>query len=428
MHIMEKLFSIFDGLKENYEAELLSSNHNKIKDLQLRALEQYGNLPVPSSRLKTWSQLSKLDFDEVSMQLASEPKIVNIDKKDKNRKLSGSVLISEDTIEFWLEEEMQSKGVVLCDLYSAAEKHRDLLDKALKNNRSEFNKISAITAGLGRHGFFLYIPRKLRIDKPIEIVIRLEKEKTFLPASGFIVIDEQASALITLQHTSALSDNDHAVFSLNMLSSVGTASNLCFIEMQKSGKKVWNFVNEKLILAKEAKLERFLLDSGGMVTKRTFSVELNEEGSQAIVTGIYTPKASQVFVYDTQQKHLASNTNSDLQFKGVLDDSAYSMWKGNVYVAEGTRGTDGFQVNNNLLLNEAAHAESIPGLEIIADDVRCSHAVTLSSVDPEQIFFLRTRGIDAAEAEKLIVSGFIQAASLRIKDKNLLKMVEEELN
>jgi Fe-S cluster assembly protein SufD len=302
-----------------------------------------------------------------------------------------------------------------------------LLNDVLKKNETGFNKISAITAGLGRHGFLLYIPKQLKVEKPIEITALVKKAKIFLPACGFIILGEQASASIILRYTSELSDKDSAVLSLNVLASVGEAADLQFLEIQKLGKKVWNFVTEKSILGKQANLERFMLDSGGTVNKRSFSVDLREEGGQATVTGVYKPQADQVYIYDTEQNHLASKTSSNLFFSGVLKNDAYSLWKGNVYVAEGTRGADGFQINKNLLLDEAAHAESIPGLEILADDVRCSHAVTLSSVDAEQMFFLESRGIGPVEAEELIVNGFLEAASNRMKDKALKEIILDAL-
>ena len=146
------------------------------------------------------------------------------------------------------------------------------------------------------------------------------------------------------------------------------------------------------------------------------------------MTGVYLPKSSQKYFYNTQQNHLASDTTSTLMFKGVLEDAAYTLWKGNIYVKECARGTDGYQLNNTLLLNPATHAESIPGLEISTDDVKCSHGVTLSSVDKDQLFYLQTRGIGEVEGKNLIVDGFIRSAFKRIKSTELQEYVRKYLD
>jgi Fe-S cluster assembly protein SufD len=225
-----------------------------------------------------------------------------------------------------------------------------------------------------------------------------------------------------------MNDHQSAITSLVLALDLREEANLHLLETQQYGRGIWAFINEASRLAAGASLDQFVLDTGSTVNKRVLTSSLQGDCSQATITGIYSPQNGQVYLYDTHQNHNASHTTSDLLFNGVLDGSSYSLWKGNVYVAEGTHGADGFQINRNLLLDEAAHAESIPGLEIIADDVRCSHAVTLSSVDPDQMFFLESRGIGAAEAEELIVSGFLEAASNRMKDKRLQEIIRKALD
>lgn len=423
---MEKLFNFFDELKKSYEAEMLSSNHNRMKDLQFGALEQYQRMPVPNPREKTWSKLANVEIGELPLRMAPKPEVKVL--KNKNQSIDGEVRINEDMIEYRLDDELRSKGVVLCDLATAAEAQLELLKSIIEKNSAHFDKIAAITTGISRHGFLLYIPKDIKVERPIEVITRFDQSQTILPISGYVVLDQGASATLFMRSESKTKGDAAALASMNLLVNVGESAMLHFGESQKLGEKVWYFVNEKFMLERQANLEYLLLDEGSKVNKHNLSIDLTNEGSQATITGIYRLAKDQLYIYDTQQIHEASHSNSDLLFSGVLDDDAYSMWKGNVYVAEGTKGADGFQINKNLLLNEDAHVESIPGLEIIADDVRCSHAVTLSSVDPEQIFYLQTRGISTDEAQKLVVNGFLEAASMRIKDENLLKLVKEELN
>ena len=430
VNAMDKLFDFFDAIGKDYQQKLLSSNHNKMKEFQLLVLDKYTKAKKTNPYEKTWSRLEKLDLETKDFKLASQPESVKKNKinSGNDRVYSGAIHINENTIEYSLEEKLQKQGVILCDLMTAVEQHREILDSFTEKTSKDDEKISLVTAGISRHGFLLYIPENVPVAEPLQIINHIITPNTLLPLSGYILLGSQAEAILIMRDTTGPMDDKNAMLTMNLSVSLGEASTLRFVEIQQTNNKVWNFIDEHVVLKKQANYERFTKDSGGKVNKRKFSVILEGEGSQAFITSVYSPKGDQVFIFDTQQNHLASNTTSDLLYSGVLDDQAFSFWKGNVYVAEGTKGADGFQVNKNLLLKESTHAESIPGLEIIADEVKCSHAVTVSSIDPEQVFYLKSRGIETDEAEKLIVDGFIKAATIRIKDKKLLKIIEEELN
>ena len=153
---------------------------------------------------------------------------------------------------------------------------------------------------------------------------------------------------------------------------------------------------------------------GSHLTKSFTSVDLAGSGATAKVSGFYFADADQHLDMDTEQNHLAPNTTSDLLYKGAVTGAARSVWQGNIYVAPGANGTDGYQANRNLILSTKARADSIPGLEILADDVKCTHGATVGKVDPEQIFYLQCRGLDENEAKHLIVEGFFEPIMERI--------------
>jgi len=136
--------------------------------------------------------------------------------------------------------------------------------------------------------------------------------------------------------------------------------------------------------------------------------KLAGRGSSAKVTGAYAGLGTQHLDYDTTQEHAAPDTNSDLAFRGVLSGSATAVWRGMIRVDEDAQRTDAFQESRNLLLSNRAHADAIPGLEIEADDVRCTHAAAVAQVDPEQLYYLRSRGLDEAGAKRLVIDGFLQ--------------------
>jgi len=156
---------------------------------------------------------------------------------------------------------------------------------------------------------------------------------------------------------------------------------------------------------------------GGMgthLTKNFSDIDLVEPGATARMSGFYFTSRDQHLDHDTQQNHLARNTTSDLLFKGALMDESRSVWQGMIFVAPGAIGTDGYQANRNLILSKEARADSIPGLEILADDVRCTHGATVGNIDEDELFYLYSRGIPKNDAEQLLVTGFFAPIMDRI--------------
>ena len=146
--------------------------------------------------------------------------------------------------------------------------------------------------------------------------------------------------------------------------------------------------------------------AGGHVRMET---RLGGQGANARVTGAYATHGRQHIDFDTTQEHAAPNTTSDLAFRGVLQDRSSAVWKGNIIVDPGAQKTDAFQESRNLLISKRAHADAIPGLEIQANDVRCTHAAAVAQVDPEQLFYLRSHGMPEAVAKRLVIEGFLAA-------------------
>ncbi len=137
--------------------------------------------------------------------------------------------------------------------------------------------------------------------------------------------------------------------------------------------------------------------------------KLAGRGAHAAVTGAYASRAHQHVDFDTLQEHAAQDTTSDLAFRGILAERSSTVWRGMIKVDPGSQRTDAFQESRNLLLSKRAHADAIPGLEILADDVRCTHAAAIAQIDPEQLFYLRSHGLPEERAQHLVIEGFLQA-------------------
>jgi Fe-S cluster assembly protein SufD len=160
---------------------------------------------------------------------------------------------------------------------------------------------------------------------------------------------------------------------------------------------------------RDASLDWVALGFGSARGRVRMETRLAGEGSEARVTGAYATRGRQHIDFDTTQEHAAPHTTSDLAFRGVLQGRSSAVWRGNIIVDPGAQKTDAFQESRNLLISKRAHADAIPGLEIQANDVRCTHAAAVAQVDPEQLFYLRSHGVGEEEAKGLVIEGFLAA-------------------
>jgi len=225
------------------------------------------------------------------------------------------------------------------------------------------------------------------------------------PESRFTVIEEYASA------DPALEGYSNAVVEI----AVEQAAKVEYVSVQNLSRGTWHFASHHARVERDAELDWVAGGFGSAMGKVRIQNDLAGAGATSRVTGAYFADGSQHLDYDTFQEHIAPSTTSDFAFKGALRDTASAVWRGMIRVEKDAQRTNAYQENRNLLLAPTAHADSIPGLEILANDVRCTHGATLGQVDREQLFYLMARGLSRSEAERLIVRGFFQDVLDRIE-------------
>ena len=221
-----------------------------------------------------------------------------------------------------------------------------------------------------------------------------------------IVLEEGAEAEVWEQY---LSGDDESETLLNTVVElvVGQNARLRYVCGQDLNERSWIFGAQRAEVARDAVLDWVVLGFGGASGRVRTETLLAGEGAEAKVTGAYAPHARQHVDFDTTQEHGAPNTTSDLAFRGILADRSSAVWRGMIKVDPGAQQTDAFQECRNLLLSKRAHADAIPGLEILANDVRCTHAAAVAQIDREQLFYLRSRGLSETVATRLVVEGFM---------------------
>ena len=231
---------------------------------------------------------------------------------------------------------------------------------------------------------------------------------TELHRRTLVVIEDGAQAEVWEQHLSGADDLE-GVFNTVVELVVGANANLRYVCGQDLSERSWVFGTQRAEVARDGHLDWVALGFGSAGGRVRMETRLGGQGADARVTGAYASHARQHIDFDTTQEHAAPNTTSDLAFRGVLQGRSSAVWKGNIIVDPGAQKTDAFQESRNLLLSKRAHADAIPGLEIQANDVRCTHAAAIAQVDAEQLFYLRSRGLREPAAKRLVIEGFLAA-------------------
>jgi Fe-S cluster assembly protein SufD len=257
-------------------------------------------------------------------------------------------------------------------------------------------------------GAFVYVPRGVVVAAPIVLTAIQSQEATELHRRTVIVLEEGAEAAVWEQYVSGSDELDSV---LNVVSEliVGDNARLRYVCAQDLSERSWIFGAQRAEVGRDGRLDWVALGFGSARGHVRMETRLGGEGADARITGAYATHGRQHIDFDTTQEHAAPNTTSDLAFRGVLLGRSNAVWKGNIIVDPGAQKTDAFQESRNLLLSKRAHADAIPGLEIQANDVRCTHAAAVAQVDPDQLFYLRSHGLPEPDAKRLVIEGFLAA-------------------
>jgi Fe-S cluster assembly protein SufD len=326
----------------------------------------------------------------------------------------GQVVLTPSGASIDLDGALSKKGVVFTDLMTAEKKHPELVAKILGQTVNvEEGKFAALAGAFARNGILLYVPKNVTVEAPFHSVLWGPGDSLAHISHLLVLLEEGASAVYVHEAASPMDGRDSMHSGIVEIKVMEGAS-LKFVELQSWGNRVWNFSHERARVERAGNLDWIFGAIGSHLTKNFSELDLTGEGATGRMSGFYFTDGIQHLDHDTQQNHLAPHTTSDLLFKGALKGKSRSVWQGMIYVAKGAAKTDGYQANRNLVLEEGARADSIPGLEILADDVRCTHGATVGKLEEEPLFYIKTRGVAQKEAERIVVEGFFDPIMQRI--------------
>jgi Fe-S cluster assembly protein SufD len=315
------------------------------------------------------------------------------------------------------------KGVLFGSLDELVQSHGDLVQKHLFTRAVDptYDKFAALHAACWSGGHFLYVPRGLTVDEPLHCLSAIGPGGVDL-GHTLIVLEEGAEATIMCETASP----DPGSGGLHCGATeviLGSEARLRLVSLQNWGHATWHFAHQKAIVGKDASIQWTIAAIGSRLSKVNQHVELVGRGAECQVNGVLFTEGKQHISYHTLQHHAAPDCRSDFLYKSALQDQARTVWRGMIKVDPQAARTNGYQRNDNLLLSANARADSIPGLEIQCDDVRCTHGSTSGKVDEELIFYAMARGFTRKEATRLIVSGFFQ----QIFDRITIESVRDAL-
>ncbi len=402
-----------------------------LKDSRLKAFESYLKTPTPCNRDENWhrTEVDALDLgtlnvigsDSKEKQSAKEPDVIAAAIAHLGKKLP-YIYTTPQSVEIGnADSELLSKGVIFCSLKTALTQHADLLNKYLsaddlsKPDFGHNDKFYLMNQSLFNCGAFFYVPKNVTLESPVLNVFSSGEESSIAVFPRVIIIIEQgAKAEFVNISTSARNNKSQpGSTALSLINSsietvVGPGASLSYLDVSDFSDNTFAVSRVYNEIKRDASLHSSTIALGGWQIKSDIQTNLKEPGSKSDIRGVVLGAGSERYSFNTIQDHIAPDTASTINFRVALKDSSSSAYLGTIRVGKEGQRTDSTQSNKNLLLGSNAHADSIPKLEILADDVKCSHGATVGPADKEQIFYLMSRGLNNLEAEELIVTGFFR--------------------
>jgi Fe-S cluster assembly protein SufD len=367
------------------------------------ALERYRELPLPDTTEEHWrfTDLRGFDPDAFEHVTGTVPEtrpaetMLDLD-------VAGLATITEAGVTI----ERAPEGVTFAKLDEGQERLYSLVGWN--------EKFAAHNAAVWQHGLLVHVPKGVVLEKPLYVRIESVTDDAAL-FWRLLVIADPGARFTLVEEVVSSSPDLHAYTNEAAELFVEDGAKLEYVSLQNLSRETWHFASHHARVERDAELDWVTGGFGSKKGKVRIQNDLAGQGATSRVTGAYFTDGEQHLDYDTFQEHIAPNTTSDFAFKGALRDKSTAVWRGMIRVERDAQKTNAYQENRNLMLSPTTHAVPIPGLEILANDVRCTHGATVGRVDRDQLFYLMSRGLSHSEAERLIVRGFFEDVLARVE-------------
>lgn len=412
-----------------------------LRQKRVEAWEAFEQIPMPKRTDEEWrrTDIRLLPINEVAPFAEPVRRLTSRDELptalgaevEAAGEVSGVVVQRDSSIIYFeTDASLAEQGVIFSDLETAVREHPEVLQRYFMSADTvpaTDNKFAALHGAFWTNGVVLYVPAGVTVDLPFRVFSTQETAGVATFNHILIVAEENADVtLVDYYESETLEEESIAESVVEVHAAEG--SHVRYIQVQDWGRHVWNFSTQKGVIHQDAAVRSLNVSLGARLSKNLIASNLVEAGSSAEMLGLYFADDTQHFDNQTRQNHITAYASSDLLFKGAIKDRSRSVYSGVIKVWPKAHGTDAYQANRNLILSPTARADSIPNLEIGANDVRCTHGATIAQIEEEYIFYLMSRGITRTEAEKLIVDGFFDEVIERVPVESVQKTVRAAID
>jgi Fe-S cluster assembly protein SufD len=376
----------------------------------------YENLPGPTSFDEEWRRTNPRLFPFADFRAGEAlPRIAPGEPGEHDDAFD--VVVNVDIDGYSIDDRSGAAGagrVMVLPLAEASESCADLIETHLNGEAlpSDWDKFVALNDAFWNFGLFIYVPPGVELEKGIHLKYALSGDGNTLVPQVLIVLGEQSKASVL---ESMRSPDDAACLSIATKEIyLQPAARLTLVTQQEWGRGACQIANDMARVESDAQIDWITLNFGTGVSKLKLGSDVCGSGACAELDGLFFCDGKQHIDQKTLQIHSAPHTYSRLLYKGAVQDEGHSVYQGVIQARPGAVKVDAYQTNNNLVLNSGAKADTIPGLLIDADDLKCSHGATIGNLDPDHVFYMRSRGLSEADARRLLIRGFYDEVADRI--------------
>jgi len=397
----------------------ISSSKNEpdwLKEYRRNSLSIYESLPIETSPLyNKYTDAKKMDPQQVSLSVSTTDAVPSFLQKrlGELEKETCVIQIGTHIHKINISDELKSKGLIISSIDDAIKNNFDLVKKSLESSNSKNDKFTALNNAAFNSGIFIHIPKNLVLEKPIHILTCLSDDGISIISRNIVYADESSKATIVQELYSTKSEKQQAYLEL-FNTNVAPNAQLDVTTLQMMDQSSVNFCTRRTDLGQDAKVNWYSGLFGSVLCRYQIEYNLNGSGASANDSEVIFGNNEQSFDIQININHEAPATEGRVVEKSILRNKSKSLFKGMIRIKENAKKSNSFLSGRSILLDKDAKSDSIPGLEILTNDVKATHSASVAQIDEEQIFYLNTRCLSHAEAERTIIEGFLEPLSRKM--------------
>ena len=401
---------------ENSLIDEISTSRNEpnwLKEYRRDSLGIYHDLPQEVSPLyNKYTDAKKMNPEQVSLSIDTNSGIPEFLKKriEEVKNQTSIIQIGSNIDSVNISENLISSGLVISSINDALKNNSELVEKIIKSANSKEDKYTALNNAAFNSGLFVFIPKNLIVKEPINLLTCLSDDGISTISRNLIIAEDNTKATIVQELYSPKINTQQAYLEL-LNTSVGANSNLDITTLQMMEQNSVNFSTRRTDLSQDAKINWYLGLFGAMLSRYRIDYHLNGTGASVNDSEVIFGNNDQSFDLNTIVNHNNESTEGKVVEKSILKDTSKSLFKGMIRINENAAHSNSFLSGRSILLDKGAKSDAIPGLEILTNDVKATHSASVAQIDEEQIFYLGSRCLSRAEAERIIIEGFLEPLS-----------------